>query len=225
MNEDIAAVDAQNEQIVPRNARVAGVLRETLGAPDLGNDEDAWRAWHYDRLGYRYEPPDQVTVTVDATPQPPPPTISDCFAAGTPVRTPEGRKPIEEVRVGDLVLSQDVTTGALGFQPVLAVHHDAPDPTLKLTLDTGETIVTIPYHRFWLAGKGWALARDLQPGDTVRTLGGTARVASTSAGQVMPIYNLDVARFRTFFVGRSDALVHDNAPPDPHQKPFDAGMP
>lgn len=225
MVSDIAAVDAANAQVIPRNIRVAAVLRETLGAPDLGNDEDAWKTWHYDRLGYRYEPPDQITVTVDATPQPPPPTISDCFAAGTPVRTPDGRKPIEALRVGDLVLSQDVTTGALGFQPILAVQHDAPEATLRLALDSGETIVTIPYHRFWLAGRGWATARTLKPGDALRTLGGRARIVAISDGVVLPVYNLDVARSRTFFVGRTDALVHDNTPPDPHQKPFDADLP
>ena len=225
MNADIVAVDKANAQVVPRNVRVVAVLRETLGAPDLGNDEDAWRTWHYDRLGYRYEPPDQVTVTVDATPQPPPPTISDCFAAGTPVRTPDGRKPIESLRVGDLVLSQDVTTGTLGFQPILAVHHDAPDATLRLALDCGETIVTIPYHRFWLAGRGWATARTLKPGDALRTLAGRAKIVAISDGAVLPVYNLDVARSRTFFVGRTDALVHDNTPPDPHQKPFDADTP
>ena len=64
----------RTRRLVPRNVRVAAVLRETINAPDLGNDEDAWKTWHYDRLGYRYEPPTQVTVTVDASPQPPPPT-------------------------------------------------------------------------------------------------------------------------------------------------------
>src|SRR5438067_10584498 len=30
-----------------------------------------------------------------------------CFAAGTPIRTPEGSKPIEQLQVGDLVLARD----------------------------------------------------------------------------------------------------------------------
>jgi Hint domain len=30
-----------------------------------------------------------------------------CFAAGTPLLTPEGARPIEDVRVGSLVLSRD----------------------------------------------------------------------------------------------------------------------
>lgn len=226
MTADVASVDAANAQIVPRNARVAVVLRETMGAPDLAHDEDAWKTWYYDRLGYHYDPPAQVTVEVEASPQmPPPPTITDCFAAGTPVRTPEGRRPIESLRVGDLVVSQDVTTGALGLQPILAVHRDAPEPTLRIALDSGETIVTIPYHKFWLAGKGWAMARALKPGDTLRTLGGRSRIVAISDGATMPVYNLDVARSRTFFVGRTDALVHDNTPPAPTPKPFDADVP
>ncbi len=55
------------------------------------------------------------------------------------------------------------------------------------------------------------------------TLGGLSKVVSVTAGPVVPLFNLDVARNRTFFVGRHDALVHDNTPPDPRLEPFDAG--
>ncbi len=222
---DIAAVDAANAQVVPGNIRVAAVLRETMDAPDLADDEDAWKTWYYDRLGYRYEPPAQVTVEVEASPQISPATITDCFAAGTPVRTPEGRRAIETLKVGDLVVSQDVATGALELQPILAVHHDAPEPTLRIALESGETIATIGYHRFWLAGRGWAMARTLKPGDTLRTLAGRSRIVAISDGPTDPVYNLDVARSRTFFVGRADALVHDNSPPAPVRKAFDADVP
>ena len=141
------------------------------------------------------------------------------------MRTPEGRRPIESLKVGDLVVSQDVATGALGIQPILAVHHDAPEPTLRIALESGETIATIGYHRFWLAGRGWAMARTLKPGDTLRTLAGRSRIVAISDGPTEPVYNLDVARSRTFFVGRTDALVHDNTPPAPVRTPFDADMP
>jgi hypothetical protein len=80
-----------------------------------------------------------------------------------------------------------------------------------------------PVHRFWRAGRGWAMARELQAGDIVRTLGGLAKVVSVTAGPVVPLFNLDVARDRTCFVGRHDAPVHDNTPPDPRLEPFDAG--
>ena len=60
-------------------------------------------------------------------------------------------------------------------------------------------------------------------GGDAATLGGLSKVVSVTAGPVVPLFNLDVARNRTFFVGRHDALVHDNTPPDPRLEPFDAG--
>jgi hypothetical protein len=39
---------------------------------------------------------------------------------------------------------------------------------------------------------------------------------------VVPLYNLDVASNRTFFVGARGTLVHDNTLPAPRVEPFDA---
>ena len=192
-------------------------------APDLvADDEDAWHKWWYDRIGYRYDPPPKVTIVQSAVAQLPPPTISTCFAAGTPVRTLEGPRPIEAIRVGDRVLSQDPTTGRLDFQPVLVVHHNPPGETLRIVLEGGETIVSSVYHRFWRTGRGWAMAHELKPGETIRSLGSLVRVASIETGIDQPLYNLDVAGTRTFFVGRAGALVHDNTLPDLRINPFDA---
>jgi hypothetical protein len=66
------------------------------------------------------------------------------------------------------------------------------------------------------------MARDLAPGDTVRTLGGLVPVKSIDASDVQPVFNLDVAEDADFFVGRQGALVHDNTLPDLRQAPFDA---
>jgi hypothetical protein len=55
------------------------------------------------------------------------------------------------------------------------------------------------------------------------SLGGLSKVVSVTAGPVVPLFNLGVARNRTLFVGRHDALVHVNTPPDPRLEPFDAG--
>ena len=46
-----------------------------------------------------------------------------CFAAGTPVRTIDGPRPIEEVRIGDRISTQDATSGVMSDQPALAVFH------------------------------------------------------------------------------------------------------
>jgi hypothetical protein len=147
-------------------------------------------------------------------------THSACFAPGTLVLTLDGPRAIESIQLGDRVLAQDTRTGQLVFQPVLAVHRNGPAPTLRIAID-GETIVATGIHRFWKAGKGWVMARDLQPGDHLRVLGGTAVVRSIAPDAAQPVYNLDVARDRDFFVGTNHLLAHDFSFVQPILEPFD----
>jgi hypothetical protein len=204
------------------NLKVSSALRELTGHKiyelDSARVRDDWKAWWADEQGYSYTPgaprrKRTVTSVVLVT--------HSCFAAGTPVRTLLGDRPIESIQVGDQVLAQDVTTGALSFEPVVALYHNPPKPTLRIDLG-GESIVATPIHRFWKAGQGWTMARDLKPGDTIRRLGGTAQVVSVSEEKVQPVFNLEVAQCRSFFVGASGALVHDNSLVDPILRPFDA---
>ena len=65
----------------------------------------------------------------------------------------------------------------------------------------GESVVATGIHRFWKAGQGWVMARDLKPGDVLRTLGGTVRVGSVETEAVQPVFNLEVADGQSFFVG------------------------
>jgi hypothetical protein len=218
---DIGDLNRSNDRAVALNARVACILEDTCGAPRLKDDEDAWRRWYFDRIGYNYAPPPKVYVT-DVEPSLPPPILYSCFAAGTPVRARDGLRPIESIRPGDRVLCQDASTGALTFEPVLVAHHNPPSSTVQLTLDDGEVLVPSVYHRFWICGQGWEMARALKPGDALRIRGGRATVARSEPGGVVPVYNLDVASAHTFFVGARDCLVHDNTQPSPAVLPFDA---
>jgi hypothetical protein len=224
MADDLNEIAMVNEQVRAHNARISPVLQLAAGAPaSLGDDETSWHVWWYDQLGYSYQASPKPTIVQDATPpQVPPPYITTCFVAGTPVHTLAGPRPIEAIQVGDQVLSQDTTTGALKFQSVVFRHHNPPGPTLRVALANGESLVCSVYHRFWRAGLGWAMARELRPGDTLRTLGGLVRVAAVETDSIRPLYNLDVAGSRSFFVGTSDVLVHDNTLPDHRLKPFDA---
>jgi hypothetical protein len=222
INRDYQKALSYKASVDRNNLKASNVLHQLTGQvidePDPARVRDAWRTWWADERGYSYNPAAPrrkrtVTSVVVMT--------HSCFAAGTLVRTLLGLRPIESIQLGDQVLAQDVTTGALGFEPVLAIYHNPPKPTLRIDLG-GEVIVATPIHRFWKAGRGWAMARDLRPCDMLRRLGGTAQVVSVSEEKVQPVFNLDVGHSRSFFVGASGALVHDNSLVDPVLHPFDA---
>jgi len=247
---DIEIVENYNDVVGRMNDRVGGVLRGVTGA-DLGEDSQSWTAWWADQLGYAYKTPTQqpvptyvenvplaytptgvnapvtnqagpATTTVSSSTSFSPGGIThNCFKAGTPVHTLTGPQAIETVRVGDQVLTQDVRTGSLSYQPVLAVFHNRPGATLRIDLD-GESIVATTIHRFWKAGQGWVMARDLKAGDSLRTLGGTAKVRAVETDQVQPVFNLQVASGGSFFVGAAGTLAHDNSMVEPVAAPFDA---
>ncbi len=221
---DVAEIDATNDSIAWTNDRVLSVLRPVSGH-DAKADPESWRAWWVDTLGYAYIPPSQYKPTFDQNVVMPAGyrlvrTVS-CFGAGTPVWAQDGRRAIESLRVGDLVLAQDTATGELGYRPVTVVHHNPPSKTFVVRVE-GEEIVSSPFHRFWAVGRGWVMARDLKAGDRLRNLGRTALVESVDEGPEQLVYNLDVAGSHSFFVGEQGALVHDNTLPDLVAARFDA---
>ena len=238
LENDAARIDDENEKVRLANDRVLPLLKEVSGR-DLGPDATAWKKWWVDQLGYALLPQKTSAETptiVENVPiayqpaNPPTTTIvaisaqfrrTSCFGAGTLVRTLDGARPIEQIKVGDRVLTQDVKTGALGYQPVTVIHHNPPSPTFLVKVKE-DTIVSSPFHRFWVAGKGWIMARDLKGTETLRLLDGPARVESVAAGPVQPVFNLDVADAHDFFAGGAAALVHDNTLPDTRLSPFDA---
>lgn len=239
LESDVASIKQYNAPIVQLNDRVVSILRNVAGG-DLGEDPENWKKWAIDLRGYAYVPQKASQETPTITEQVPldfqpqaAPIIANgvpigavrlghsCFGSGTPVSTLAGSRPIESLLTGDQVLAQDTTTGRLSYQPIVAVFHNPPNQTLRVDLGD-ESIVVTGIHRFWKAGRGWTMARELKPGDTVRTLDGRATVRSVSTNQIQPVFNLQVAEGQSFFVGRAGTLVHDNSLIETVTDPFDA---
>jgi hypothetical protein len=238
---DVQSIKSYNAGVLQSNQPVRQILAAAAGV-DLGDDRKAWENWLTDLYGYAkvssMRPTSEPPTFVEQVPlayQQNSPLIAisqssavvvqrshSCFGAGTPVRTLDGLRPIEDLRVGDLVLTQDPSSGELKFQAVVTVFHNPPNATLRIALEEGESIVATGIHRLWKAGKGWTMARDLKPGDTLRTLGGLATVKSVDAERTQPVYNLQVADGESYFVGRSGVLAHDNSTINPTPAPFDA---
>ena len=74
------------------------------------------------------------------------------FAVGTPIRTPEGSKPIEDVKPGDLIGS------APGAQVQEVIQTE--QPVFRLHLG-GTVIRTTAEHPFYITGRGWITAAEM----------------------------------------------------------------
>jgi hypothetical protein len=219
---DVYFLDQTNEGINLCNDNTLPVLKAITGQ-DLGPAPEKWKSWWTDQLGYAYQsdlPDTKPTYSDFVTATVQPFVHSSCFAAGTMVQTINGPQPIETIRVGDRVLAQATSTGQLAFQTVVAAHHNQPTATLRIKIG-GESIVATGIHRFWKAGNGWTMARELKAGDRLRMIGGTDTIESIEADKNQPVYNLDVAENRDFFVGKNGLLVHDFSFVQPVLEPFD----
>jgi filamentous hemagglutinin len=129
-----------------------------------------------------------------------------CFAAGTPLLTPTGDKPIAQFRVGDWILSapEDDPDAPLQARQVEEVFVRVA-PVLYLHVG-GQVIHTTAEHPFFVLAKGWRMARELVAGDGLRGADGrwVAVEAVTDTGAVTTVYNLAVAEYHTYFVGARD---------------------
>lgn len=86
--------------------------------------------------------------------------LDECFPAGTPVDTPNGSVPIEDVRVGDTVYS------AYGRSLVRRTMTKKSFSLVRVVLENGTSIVCTPNHPFFTS-VGWRPASVLRHGDTL----------------------------------------------------------
>ncbi len=97
-----------------------------------------------------------------------------CFAAGTPILTPEGSKFIEDIRPGDWVITApDDDPDAEPVPRQVEATFENYLPLLDLYVN-GRTIRTTAEHPFWVKDRGWVAAHQLEAGDELR--------ATTAAG-------------------------------------------
>lgn len=158
--------------------------------------------------------PDEVRTIrrIDIPPPPPMPVASyECFAAGTPVWTHTGLRPIESLEIGDIVLAQSEETGELSYKPVVGTTVRKPSPCRRLAIGN-ESLVAASGHAFWVTGVGWRMVKELADGATLHSVDGPVELQRITDAEAVETYNLVVADFNTFFVGKSGVLVHDNSP-------------
>ncbi|MFI7438334.1 LamG-like jellyroll fold domain-containing protein [Nonomuraea indica] len=180
--------------------------------------------------------PEIIDPVYDETPPPPP--IFDCtppnsFIPGTRVLMADGTsKPIEHVRIGDLVVATDPTKGRTEARPVTAlIASQGVKELVKISVDTDESpgsasaaITATSNHPFWIPDlRLWVRAGQLQRGMWLQTSAGayvqvTAIQKWTAAQRV---HNLTVEELHTYHVLADNLaiLVHNVGPNNPGPGP------
>jgi hypothetical protein len=101
-----------------------------------------------------------------------------CFIKGTRVHTREGLKRIEEIKVGDYVLSSpEDGSGKPEYKRVVNtfVHHNKTIRRVSILnkKNQGEIVVATDNHPFWVEGVGWTRADLLKADDVIRLADGS----------------------------------------------------
>lgn len=144
-----------------------------------------------------------------------------CFLAGTLVRTEGGLKPIEEIVVGDRVLSRNEENGEQDYRSAVRLFRNRTERIVSVTVfsaETGNAIQTIhctPGHPWFVHGEGWTFAAHLSAGNRLAGCSGQALQVLTIEFRDLhaQTYNFEVEDWHTYFVGRHGtqpfALVHN----------------
>ena len=210
-----AAIAAQNASTTNLNMRLCSVLTAATGDTQPTSPDDWYDWWNdYNEVTTQGDKPTRITYTAGVQPiitvlEAPEIRRYSCLVAGTPVWTELGSVPVEQVRVGDRILACDCDSGQIMLKPVLKTIVNPGKPLFRLGTVI-ETLEVTGGHVFWVSGQGWVKARQLQPEMRLHTLKGTTDLASIEPGGTQDTYNLVVADFHTYFVGKQRILTHDN---------------
>ena len=147
--------------------------------------------------------------------------------------TVAGRKPIEQVQVGDVVKAIDPATGLVAWKRVTERHErTATAGIVRVTIEdafgTRETLTVTQNHPYLRAandngpgilnavrldpGGDWSAAGLLRPGDRVQSgKGAHLEVISVEPveGAAAKVYNFEVADHHTYAVGDLEAWAHN----------------
>jgi len=171
--------------------------------------------------GLKVRPGTGIPGQVNMYPSAPPfaPTDPECFVAGTKVIMKNGPdKNIEDVKVGDEVLSYNVNTKQLEPKTVTELFtqtHDLKDGdiTVKITFDNGTVTHNTIANPFWSKEKGFVAvdeARCNRVHAWVRTTNNNKDVANLSVNDTLYSLNDDNGELEEITVKNIEYVMEEN---------------
>lgn len=136
----------------------------------------------------------------------------NCFTLGTKVLTEDGEKSIEEVEIGDKVLSRDEETGEQSYKEVEWLFEKEVEEIYEIHVG-GEVIQTTDEHPFWVVEEnGWVMAQDLLVGDHFIDVNGNLieieRIVKKK--EIAKVYNFKVADNHNYYVSNLGIWTHNS---------------
>ena len=148
-----------------------------------------------------------------------PTEIPQCFVAGTLILTNSGKKPIEALRPGDLVVSWDEETGQVVEGTVTEWYEREAAAIIDIFVGVQKISCTTD-HPFWVEGRGWVLAFQLKEGMALQNREGERLVIDVvrRRDEVTQVFNVEIDGLHTYFVSDLEILSHnmcgDFTPPE-----------
>lgn len=137
-----------------------------------------------------------------------------CFVAGTKVKTENGYKNIEDIKIGEKVYSYNLENNELELKEVIDTIQSSTIDTYKMTIG-GKTVEMSPRHQIYIVDKGWTRAYDVKSGDMMLSMSGEkvkiTNIEYRKYDTPIKTYNLTVEGNSNYFVTDIQVLVH-NAP-------------
>ena len=135
-----------------------------------------------------------------------------CFVKGTKVKTENGFKNIEDIKIGDNVYSYNLNNNTLELKKVLNTIKSNTIDTYKVTID-GKTVEMSPKHQLYIIDKGWVRAYDLKVNDKMLDSNGkeiiVTKIENKKYDKPIKTYNLSVSGNNNYFVTDIQVLVHN----------------
>ena len=98
--------------------------------------------------------------------------IDECIRKNTLITTKDGKRKIQDIKTGDIVLSYNIDKSRYEYKKVLKTHENLPksnsyDHFLQIELENGKILDVTPNHKIYTNNRGYVRADELTEEDDI----------------------------------------------------------